>query len=237
MASRSASLRTKIVALLVSLAALWAFAAWVTLRDGFNVLGVQTLDAQVAQPRESLPPKPQRERRLSVAYLGRRDPGMVQQLQAQHERSEKESAAFAEASRNWRARFASSDELITRIDAVITRLDGLGQMREAVDAGTVAGLARRRRTPGSSMGSSGSTGPWVSSTTRGSPRSTVTLAQLFRVRELMSQEDALFAGVAAAGRSATRRQPSLRAWWARSGSSSPRHWPNCPRPTASGTSR
>lgn len=200
MASRSASLRTKIVALLVSLAALWAFAAWVTLRDGFNVLGVQTLDAQVAQPSESLFTELQRERRLSVAYLGRRDPGMVQQLQAQHERSEKESAAFAEASRNWRARFASSDELITRIDAVITRLDGLGQMREAVVAGTVDRAGAAAAYTEVLDGLFRVYGAMGQLDDEQIAKDTVTLTQLFRVRELMSQEDALFAGVAAAGR-------------------------------------
>ncbi|MEU8333477.1 nitrate- and nitrite sensing domain-containing protein [Micromonospora sp. NPDC048839] len=200
MASRSASLRTKIVALLVSLAALWAFAAWVTLRDGFNVLGVQTLDAQVAQPSESLVTELQQERRLSVAYLGRRDPGLAQQLQAQHERSEEKSAAFAEASRNWRARFASSDELITRIDGVITGLDGLGQMREAVVAGTVDRAGAAAAYTGVLDGLFRVYGAMGQLDDEQIAKDTVTLTQLFRVRELMSQEDALFAGVAAAGR-------------------------------------
>ncbi|MFF0252505.1 nitrate- and nitrite sensing domain-containing protein [Micromonospora zamorensis] len=200
MASRSASLRTKIVALLVSLAALWAFAAWVTLREGFNVLGVQTLDAQVAQPSESLFTELQQERRLSMAYLGRRDPGMVQQLQEQHERTEKESAAFAEASRNWRARFAASDALITRIDAVITRLDGLGQMREAVVAGTVDRAGAAAAYTGVLDGLFRVYGAMGQLDDEQIAKDTVTLTQLFRVRELMSQEDALFAGVAAAGR-------------------------------------
>ncbi|MEV0217096.1 nitrate- and nitrite sensing domain-containing protein [Micromonospora sp. ALFpr18c] len=193
-------MRTKIVALLVSLAALWAFAAWVTLRDGFNVLGVQTLDAQVAQPSEPLLTELQQERRMSVAYLGRRDQGLAQQLQAQHERSEKEAAAFAEAARSWRARFVSSDELTTRIDDVISRLDGLGHMREAVVAGTVDRAGAAAAYTGVLDGLFRVYGAMGQLDDEQIAQDTVTLTRLVRVRELMSQEDALFAGVSAAGR-------------------------------------
>ncbi|WFE52833.1 nitrate- and nitrite sensing domain-containing protein [Micromonospora sp. WMMD1155] len=200
MASRSASLRTKIVALLVSLAALWAFAAWVTLRDGFNVLGAQTLDSQVAQPSESLLTELQRERRMSVAYLGRRDQGLAQELQAQHERSEKSATTFAESARSWRARFASSDELIGRIDEMVARLDGLGEMRAAVVSGSVDRAGAAAAYTGvldslfrvyAAMGQLDD---------EQIAQDTVNLTRLVRVRELMSQEDALFAGMAAAGR-------------------------------------
>ncbi|MEU8289281.1 nitrate- and nitrite sensing domain-containing protein [Micromonospora sp. NPDC048905] len=203
MASRSASLRTKIVALLVSLAALWAFAAWVTLRDGFNVLGAQTLDAQVAQPSESLLTELQRERRMSVVYLGRRDQGLAQQLQVQHERSEERATAFAESARSWRARFASSDELIGRIDEMVARLDGLGEMRAAVVSGSVDRSGAAAAYTGvldslfrvyAAMGQLDD---------EQIAQDTVNLTRLVRVRELMSQEDALFAGMAAAGRVST----------------------------------
>ncbi|SCF03119.1 sensor histidine kinase [Micromonospora chokoriensis] len=200
MASRSASLRTKIVALLVSLAALWAFAAWVTLRDGFNVLGVQRLDAQVVQPSESLLTELQRERRMSVAYLGRRDQGLAQQLQAQHERSEREAATFAESARSWRARLASSDELTGRIDEMVARLDGLGEMREAVVSGSVdrAGAAAAYTGVLDSLFRVYAVLGQLDDDQIA--KDTVSLTRLVRVRELMSQEDALFAGVAAAGR-------------------------------------
>ncbi|WP_371409430.1 nitrate- and nitrite sensing domain-containing protein [Micromonospora zamorensis] len=200
MASRSASLRTKIVALLVSLAALWAFAAWVTLRDGFNVLGAQALDVQVAQPSEALLTELQRERRMSVAYLGRRDQGLAQQLQVQHERSEEKATDFAESARSWQARFTSSDELIGRIDEMVARLDGLGEMREAVVSGSVDRAAAAAAYTGvldslfrvyAAMGQLDD---------EQIAQDTVNLTRLVRVRELMSQEDALFAGMAAAGR-------------------------------------
>ena len=58
--------RTKVTALIVSLTALWVFAAWVTVRDGVNLLWVQQLDQHVAQPIDDLLPELQAERRLST---------------------------------------------------------------------------------------------------------------------------------------------------------------------------
>ncbi|MEH1169482.1 nitrate- and nitrite sensing domain-containing protein [Micromonospora sp. CPCC 205539] len=200
MASRSASLRTKVVALLVSLSALWAFAAWVTLRDGLNVLGVQTLDAQVVEPSESLLTELQRERRMSVAYLGRRNPDLAQQLREQRERTEKQSAVFAEASHSWRGKFASSDELTVRIDQVVAGLNGLGPTRDSVIAGSVDRATATAAYTGVLESLFRMYTALSQLDDEQIAKDTVTLTQLVRVRELMSQEDALFAGVTAAGR-------------------------------------
>ena len=43
-------LRTKITAVLVSLAALWAFAAFVTVKDGVSLVWFATLEQEVAKP-------------------------------------------------------------------------------------------------------------------------------------------------------------------------------------------
>ncbi|MEU5939890.1 nitrate- and nitrite sensing domain-containing protein [Micromonospora sp. NPDC047548] len=200
MGSRSASLRTKVVALLVSLTALWAFAAWVTLRDGLNVLGVQTLDAQVAEPSESLRTELQQERRMSLAYLGRPSQEQAQQLREQRRRSEERAADFAETARTWRARLSSNDELVERVDEVVTRLDALGPVRDAVAARSVDRAGAADAYTGvldSLFRVYASLGKLDDEQIA---KDTVTLTQLVRVRELMSQEDALFAGVAAAGR-------------------------------------
>ncbi|MFG2056001.1 nitrate- and nitrite sensing domain-containing protein [Micromonospora sp. NPDC048930] len=200
MGSRNTRLRTKVVALLVSLTALWAFAAWVTLRDGLNVLGVQTLDAQVAQPSESLRTALQQERRMSVAYLGRPSPKPAEQLREQRQRSERLAATFVESARSWRARLASSDELVKRLDEAAGRLDSLGPVRDAVAARTIdRGTAAAAYSDVldslfrvySALGKLDDTEI---------AKDTATLTQLVRVRELISQEDALFAGVAAAER-------------------------------------
>src|SRR5262245_3200099 len=87
MSSRSMRVRTKVVALLISLAALWAFAAYVTLREGLNLLWVSTLDQKVGRPTDALIIELQQERRLTLAYLGA---GSAQRapLVAQRERTD-----------------------------------------------------------------------------------------------------------------------------------------------------
>ncbi|MFD0852888.1 hypothetical protein ACFQ07_11660, partial [Actinomadura adrarensis] len=67
---RNSRLRTKVTALLVSLVALWAFAAWVTLRDGLGLLWAGTLDQKVSRPTLSLVTALQQERRASMVYAG-----------------------------------------------------------------------------------------------------------------------------------------------------------------------
>jgi hypothetical protein len=54
MKSRTSNLRAKIVCLLLSLAALWAFAAFVTVRDGLTLLWIRTLDQRVGRPTDAL---------------------------------------------------------------------------------------------------------------------------------------------------------------------------------------
>ncbi|WP_255541536.1 nitrate- and nitrite sensing domain-containing protein [Micromonospora sp. 4G55] len=235
MGSRSASLRTKVVALLVSLAALWAFAAWVTLRDGLNVLGVQTLDAQVAEPSESLRTELQQERRMSVAYLGRPSQEQAQQLREQRRRSEERAAEFAEAARSSRARLASSDELVTRIDEVVTRLDALGSVRDAVATRSVDRAGAAEAYTGvldSLFRVYASLGKLDDEQIA---KDTATLTQLVRVRELMSQEDALFAGVAAAGRINDREYAQFAHLVGAQRFLAGERWPSCPTPIANGT--
>ncbi|TDB71077.1 hypothetical protein [Micromonospora sp. KC723] len=103
MGSRSASLRARVVAVPV---ALGAFAAGATLPDGHTVLSVRTLDAQVAEPGEALRTELRRERRMSVASLGRPSPERAQALCARRQRSEELVAAFAGSARARRARRA-----------------------------------------------------------------------------------------------------------------------------------
>src|SRR3954464_4267833 len=65
---RTKRIKTKVVALLLSLSALWGFAAFVTLREGFNLLWVSTLDSAVGRPTEALVAALPAERLLSVVY-------------------------------------------------------------------------------------------------------------------------------------------------------------------------
>src|ERR1700745_2122220 len=86
---RNSRLRTKVTALLLSLAALWAFAAWVTLREGVNLVWVSTLNSAVAQPIDKVQPELQRERQLSLIRLGNPGPQQRAALDAQRARTDK----------------------------------------------------------------------------------------------------------------------------------------------------
>ena len=66
MSSRSSHVRLKVVALLGSMTALWAFAAFVTVREGLNLLSVSTLDSGVGRP--------------TVALLSQHDAGSSEML-------------------------------------------------------------------------------------------------------------------------------------------------------------
>ncbi|ASW55900.1 sensor histidine kinase [Plantactinospora sp. KBS50] len=203
MRSRSSNLRTKVVALLLSLTALWVFAAWVTVRDGLNLLWVQTYDNQIAQPSEPLVKELQVERRLSVTYLAQ--PGEQQRaaLNASRERSIELAARFRESAEGWRANMAAGKELQGRIRDLSGKLDALAKTRDAIDAGSISRSETAQAFTGvldaafrvySALGALDD--PQIASDARN-------LIRLNRVREMASQEDALLAGALAAGKMTT----------------------------------
>ncbi|MFI7522067.1 nitrate- and nitrite sensing domain-containing protein [Micromonospora globbae] len=200
MGSRSTNLRTKVIALLVSLVALWAFAAWVTVRDGFNLLGVQTLNSRVFEPSDPLLVQLQKERRLSLAYLGGPDAAQLEQLAAERRRTDDYAATFRESVRDWRTEVPASSQLEQRIDELLGDLDRLNETRAGVDARNVDRATTMAAYVGvidsifrvfDALG--GLDDPQIA-------QETAALIDLNRARELLSQEDALLTGALAAGR-------------------------------------
>ncbi|MEU7893046.1 nitrate- and nitrite sensing domain-containing protein [Nonomuraea sp. NPDC049152] len=192
-------MRTKVAALLVSLAALWAFAAWVTLRDGANLLWVATLDSGVATPGDPLVIELQRERRLSLIHLGARGPADEQALRAQRAETDAAAAAFIEQAGSSSVALAASDTLDLRLDQVFARLEGLKEVRAALDAGVLD----RVRAAGTYTGVIDTIYRAYDSLAIVDDEETVrdagTLIEMSRAVELLSQEDALVAGALAAG--------------------------------------
>ncbi|MEV5631090.1 sensor histidine kinase [Micromonospora tulbaghiae] len=200
MGSRSTNLRTKIIALLASLTALWAFAAWVTVRDGFNLLGVQTLNARVFEPSDPLLQELQAERRLSLRYLGESDPGRLQELEAQRARTDETAGALWRSVRDWRTEIPASEELMSRLDELKTELDQLGQVRADVSRKTID------RTTTLIAYDEAVDGIFAVFDALGGldddeiAKDTAALIDLNRSRELLSQQDALLTGAIAANR-------------------------------------
>ncbi|MGC4750076.1 nitrate- and nitrite sensing domain-containing protein [Micromonospora sp. DT201] len=200
MGSRSTNLRTKVVALLVSLVALWGFTAWVTVRDGVNLLGVQTLDTKVFDPTEPLLIQLQVERRESSTYLGRPDEAQRATLAETRKHTDQLAAAFQKSTENWQVGLLGSDTLAQRIKALTTGLSDLGKTRTAVDdrsidragaTATFTGVIESVFRVYDALGNLDD---------EQVAEDTAALIDLNESRELLSQEDALLAGVLAAGR-------------------------------------
>ncbi|MGC4805973.1 nitrate- and nitrite sensing domain-containing protein [Micromonospora sp. DT233] len=209
MRSRSTNLRTKIVAMLASLVALWAFAAWVTIRDGYNLLGVQKLNESVSEPSEKLVHQLQRERKVSLAYLGRPDEARRDALGTERRSTDEVAAALRSSSSDWRTGLAAGDALERRIDLLYGQLDRLGQIRSEVDARSVD-----RTTTFTSYGAVVGavfdvfTAMGVLDDEQVA-EDTLALIELNRARELLAQEDSLVTGVLAAGRVTTAERAQL----------------------------
>ncbi|MEV4499499.1 nitrate- and nitrite sensing domain-containing protein [Micromonospora arborensis] len=200
MGSRSTNLRTKVVALLVSLVALWGFTAWVTVREGVNLLGVQALDTKVFDPTEPLLIQLQVERRTSVAYLGRPDDAQRAMLAQMRQRTDELAATFTKSTENWQVGALGSDTLDQRITALTTGLTDLRKTRMAIDdrsidragaTATFTGVIESIYRVYDALGNLDD---------EQVAEDTSALITLNRSRELLSQEDALLAGVLAAGR-------------------------------------
>ncbi|MBQ1025800.1 nitrate- and nitrite sensing domain-containing protein [Micromonospora sp. C95] len=200
MGSRSRSLRTKVVALLAALVALWGFTAWVTVRDGVNLLGVRALDVQVFDPTEPLLLQLQLERRTSLVHLGRPNDAQLDELTRLRERTDQLAAEFAESSDNWQVGLLGSDALHDRIAELKRQLAALADARTAIDGRNI-GRSDAGATYTALIGSIYAVYDELGNVDDDQiADDTAQLIRLYRARELLSQEDALLAGVLAAGR-------------------------------------
>ncbi|MFB9178538.1 nitrate- and nitrite sensing domain-containing protein [Dactylosporangium sucinum] len=200
MRSRSTNLRAKITALLLSLAALWAFAAWVTLREGLNLFWVQAHNSNIYQPSEPLLRDLQSERRLSTAYLGAPGDQQRQNLTAGRQQTEQASAAFRTSAQSWQANPSGDEDLQRAVDKVIAGLDGLAAVRAQIDARTIdraAASTAFTQLVDSLFEVYDSLGGLDDKVIAADAAA---LIQLNRTWELISQEDALLTGSIAAGR-------------------------------------
>ncbi|WUI00147.1 nitrate- and nitrite sensing domain-containing protein [Spirillospora sp. NBC_00431] len=197
---RNSRLRTKIAALLLSLTALWAFAAWVTIRDGVNLLWVSTYDSNLSSPADPLLVDLQQERRDTVVWLSRPLPARHRAMLNQRARTDKTIATFEEKARSGALRRAADDDLRRRVDDVLDRLDGLRAERASIDRQTIG------RVQGAAVYTSVIESFFRMYDAMGTlddekiAKDTGNLIDLNRSREILSQEDALLAGALAVGR-------------------------------------
>ncbi|MET8262012.1 nitrate- and nitrite sensing domain-containing protein [Micromonospora sp. NPDC005205] len=200
MRSRGTSIRTKVVALLLSLVALWMFAAWVTLRDGFNLLGVQVINTKVYEPSEPLLQELQVERRLTQAYLSNPEAAQRSALEADHRKTTELAATFADSVRDWQVDIAGSSVLGNQLRMTIAQVDTLERTRaEVLDRKIDRVAAAEAYTDAieSIFQVYDVTGSLDDKQIAGEAAA---LIQLNRMKELISQEDALLSGLFGNGR-------------------------------------
>ena len=192
-------MRTKVVALLVSLAALWAFAAFVTLREGLNLLWLSTLDDHVGSPSEDLVQALQLERRLSLVYLGGTREDQRSALVTQRAQTDQVVANFKTLASASSVQLAASPAGEQRIRETFAQLDKLTDGRASIDAGRVDrthAAAFFRGVLDSVFRMYESLGELDDKEVAKDVR---TYIALYRAQEVLSQEDALLAGVLAGG--------------------------------------
>lgn len=200
MRSRSSSnVRVKIIALLTALAALWAFAAWVTVRDGINLLLVNTRTDSIGVPTEELVDALQAERRLSVVALEEGTDARQDALAEGRERTDGAIAAWRGSAGEASLRFGASDRLRTSIDDAKVQLGRIDELRTQVDE---AGVDRHSAVATYTEVIDGGFAVYGSLSgldDQEIARQASLLVTLSQARELLSRQDSLLAGALAAG--------------------------------------
>ncbi|MGN9788955.1 sensor histidine kinase [Nonomuraea sp. ZG12] len=180
----------------MSLALLWAFAAWVTLREGVNMLWAATINSSVVEPSEPLLVELQRERRLTVASLGNRlRPAGEATLREQRVRTDAAHAVFADSVDGTAVRLGADALLEERVAAVESRLTGLDAIRKAIDTGVTP--PSQAATPYNTIIDDfyrmyDSVAAFDDKEVAKDGR---TLAEMHHSREFLAREDAIMAGV------------------------------------------
>jgi signal transduction histidine kinase len=140
-ARRSLRLRLLVLLLvpLVSLAALWAFAAYLTAQDAFGKYEASTTYRKVAVPATTLAATLQQERVAAVVLVstGGKDRDGVTAARAATDAAQN---AFRRSALSGGARPAMSDTTSRRLDELLTKLDGLPGVRAQVDDGSMDAL-------------------------------------------------------------------------------------------------
>ncbi|UBU10394.1 nitrate- and nitrite sensing domain-containing protein [Nonomuraea gerenzanensis] len=197
---RKTRLRTKITAMLLSLAALWVFAAWVTLREGVNLLWVSQLDASVSAPSDPLLFALQRERRLSMVRLSEKTVQTRKELETQRKETDRLHAAFREEADTTVVSWALDDQGEERLAGMLKRLESLKEIRKSIDAGRFD----RGQTSGAYDGVIDPIyalyGSLATLDDKELAKDVRSLLALSRARELLTREDALLASALGEGR-------------------------------------
>ncbi|WP_433172335.1 nitrate- and nitrite sensing domain-containing protein [Actinoallomurus sp. CA-150999] len=192
-------LRLKVTVLLTVVTCLWGFAAYVTARQGLDLLSVNTIDQKVGRPVVDLVTALQQERRLSAVYLGDPSPANRAALNAQRGRTDKTDATFrADAHTALHSRIRK--EVKGRVRELLPLLRELPVERAAIDTKNVARAQATQTFDRIIDGAFLIYNHNAELDDRNISRDGRTLIALTRAKEVLSREDALVAGALASRR-------------------------------------
>lgn len=205
---RGKSIRRKIVALLlvplVSLTGLWVLATYVTGRQATELMSVSTTVDKVAGPLEEAVRVVQSERRQTLVFLA--DPrasDALPLLLSQRADTDRIVAEVRDSARQNDVREALDAEARTRLDAILSAVDGLGSLRESVEKRTI-GRAKALDFYNGLVDPAYRFLNGLHTTENGSmDKQMRALVGISRAREMLSREDALVASGLIAGRFTT----------------------------------
>ncbi|MFF4620959.1 sensor histidine kinase [Nonomuraea jabiensis] len=197
---RKTGLRTKITALLLSLTALWVFAAWVTLREGVNLLWVSQLDSAIANPSDPVLFGLQKERRLSVVRLSEKTAQTRKELETQRKQNDRVIADFQESVSAGLVSWALDDQGEKRLADLLKELQSVKEIRKAIDTGRLSRVQVMTEYNDVIDPIDSLYGSMATLDDKEVAKDVRTLIALSRARELLAREDALLAGALAEGR-------------------------------------
>ncbi|WP_206308125.1 nitrate- and nitrite sensing domain-containing protein, partial [Streptomyces rhizosphaericola] len=205
---RGKSIRRKIVALLlvplVSLTGLWVLATYVTGRQAVELINVGNTVEKVAGPLEEAVRTVQAERRQTLVFLA--DPrasDALPLLLSQRADTDRIVAEVRESAGRDDVREALDPESQTRLDAILTAVDGLGSLRDSVEKRTI-GRAKALDFYNRLVDPAYRFLNGLHTTKNGSlDKEMRALVGISRAREMLSREDALIASGLIAGRFTT----------------------------------
>ncbi|MEW1762267.1 nitrate- and nitrite sensing domain-containing protein [Streptomyces cyaneofuscatus] len=205
---RGKSIRRKIVALLlvplVSLTGLWVLATYVTGRQASELMSVSTTVDKVAGPLEEAVRVVQAERRQTLVFLA--DPrasDALPLLLSQRADTDRIVAEVRDSARQNDVREALDAEARTRLDAILSAVDGLDSLRESVEKRTI-GRSKALDFYNGLVDPAYRFLNGLHTTDNGSlDKQMRALVGISRAREMLSREDALVASSLIAGRFTT----------------------------------
>ncbi|ETK34658.1 sensor histidine kinase [Microbispora sp. ATCC PTA-5024] len=136
---------TLLVIPLVSLVALWVFAAAVTTGQSAGLLKVSTLYEDIGDPGDRLDSALEREHLLSAEYLATGSSEVRARLEEQRRVSDTERERFRSLSGSASAQDAMTPAIRARYDDVMAAVNGLDETRADVDDGSVDLVALGQR--------------------------------------------------------------------------------------------